>query len=88
METLNSFDTVTLDETTVEPYAFTAWDRCDGGITEQAYHRATKGDQTLLLCYHHYNLAETTLLTDGWTVESDIVALEKLGVKNYIYSEQ
>lgn len=61
------------------PYGFTARDRCDGGYSEQAYHRATKGDQELFFCNHHYVRAEEWLLLSGWTIESDVRSLHHLG---------
>lgn len=63
------------------PYTFTALDRCDGGISEQAYHRATKGDSELFLCNHHYAASEEKLFLDGWTIESDVLSLQRMGAK-------
>lgn len=62
-----------------EPYSFSALDRCDGGYFEQAYHRATKDGKELLLCNHHYRASEDKLFLEGWTVESDVSALNRLG---------
>lgn len=62
-----------------EPYVFTALDRCERNLSEQAYHRVTKGKQELLFCNHHYVMHEEKLLLDGWKTESDIAALRGLG---------
>lgn len=63
------------------PYVFTALDRCDGGYSEQAYHRATKDGKEIFLCNHHYHAGEDKLLLGGWTIESDVTAITRLGGK-------
>lgn len=80
-------------------YVFSMNDRCDavrgvqqeGGkgvsVPEQAYYRATKDDMELFFCAHHFGKHEDRLMTGGWKVECDQLALDKLGQNHYIYSE-
>ena len=80
-------------------YEFSMHDRCDAdkgatrsdgkgvSVAEQAYHRATKGDLELFFCDHHYQQHESALLTEGWKIESDHMALESMKVRHKVYSE-
>lgn len=74
-------DTLEQVEAPHELYPFTGHDRCDAARnrSEQAYHRATKGDREMLFCDHHYKQHADALLTDGWAIESDLQALADLG---------
>lgn len=52
----------------MEPYKFTALDRCDG-CGAQAYFRVTKDDKDLLFCAHDNNEHADKLVTSGWATE-------------------
>ncbi len=51
----------------------TATDYCDAdaAIEIAAYVRLAKGNQTLDLCKHHFDINEAALLAAGWIVTDD-----------------
>lgn len=46
-------------------------DRCDADNVAQAFVRLVKGGSDLLLCGHHFNDNEVTLIGKGWSVYED-----------------